>query len=420
MDRISKIARPLGIAIAVAGIAMVAVSAYYLYAYMRSGSDADEFNVDAAAPDQQLALLGQGLPMPTARDGERQEVVEQHEPSSEGGAVRSVKQSDVGTSEDVQTVLSDEERFVGTETVLISSVFPGAVFSGREDAYVSRDMESQISAGELARLSGDSTGDVSVESDALEVVEQADGSAPRVVVDVVGRSDAIYSGVAVDAAGSEGESFAASYSTSELVGTFGTIYPGGNMNPRYWSEPHWAGNLPFGGPTIPQDFVPVDASDATVAAKSGDRALRMRIPLIDLDATVAELEILDLGDSRAWSTPDKVVGHIPTTADPGELANGWYFGHLDNFLSNEGDIFRRLPEISALLKNEYVDIFITTSKAEYMYRVTATRQVHRDDLYLTESDNSQISLVTCWPFRVYDHRIVVSASLIAMKPLHEV
>jgi len=191
------------------------------------------------------------------------------------------------------------------------------------------------------------------------------------------------------------------------------------MNPRYWSEPHWAGNLPFGGPTIPEGFIPVDASDTSLLPDDAERGVRMRIPAIDLDGTVSELEILDLGDSRAWSTPDNVVGHIPTTANPGEAANGWYFGHLDNFISNEGDIFRRLPEISEMISNDPVDIFITTSDAEYMYRVTHTRQLHRDELSLTDTSNAQISLVTCWPFRVYDHRIVVSAVLIAVKPLQE-
>ena len=191
------------------------------------------------------------------------------------------------------------------------------------------------------------------------------------------------------------------------------------MNPRYWSEPHWAGNLPFGGPTIPDDFMPVDATAAEFASLSGEPGLRMRIPAINLDATVSELYIKDLGDSREWSTPDKVVGHIPTTAKPGESANGWYFGHLSNFLSNEGDIFRRLPEIAAMIKNDPVDIFITTSNAEYMYRVTQSELLHRDDLSLTETSDAQISLVTCWPFRVYDHRVLVSAVLVAVKPLPE-
>ena len=165
--------------------------------------------------------------------------------------------------------------------------------------------------------------------------------------------------------------------------------------------------------------MPVDSTAAEFASLSGEPGLKMRIPAIDLDATVSELEIIDLGDSREWSTPDKVVGHIPTTANPGESANGWYFGHLSNFLSNEGDIFRRLPEIAAMIKNDPVDIFITTSNAEYMYRVTQSQLLHRDDLSLTETSDAQISLVTCWPFRVYDHRVLVSAVLVAVKPLPE-
>ncbi len=198
---------------------------------------------------------------------------------------------------------------------------------------------------------------------------------------------------------------------------FADLYPGGLMNPRYWSDPQWAGNMPYGGPTIPDGFEPVDASDMSIARGNDERGLFMRIPAIELDANVDELEILDLGDSRAWSTPNRVVGHIPDTANPGEPRSGWYFGHLDNFISNEGDIFRRLPQISEMIKYDPVDIFVRTAEAEYLYRVTGTRQVHQDDLSITDANEAQIVLVTCWPFRVYDHRVVVYASLIAVKTL---
>ncbi len=367
MNRISNFAKPLGIAMAAIGIAMVAVSGYYLYAYMRSGSDAEHFNVDAAPPEDMLVLLGQGLPEPVS-----------DEPIS-------LSASAAQERSEVESEMSTERDEDSSVTVSIASILPDVVL---------------VSDAESA--------DVSVAEPKIVPAEMVVEEQP-----VVSRidSDAAYPDDAVPPP---------SVPTDVMIDTFAAIYPGGNMNPRYWSEPHWAGNLPFGGPTIPEGFVPVDASDMAYASKSGERALRMRIPSIDLDATVSELEIRDLGDSREWSTPDKVVGHIPTTAHPGELANGWYFGHLDDFLSNEGDIFRRLPEISAMIKDDPVDIFLTTSDAEYMYRVTATRQMHRNELYLAKSDNSQVSLVTCWPFKVYDQRIVVSAVLIAVKPLAEV
>ena len=365
----------MGFVMAFTGVAMVAISGYYLLAYMRSGSDAEAFNVDAAAPEEQLALLGQSIPKPQSRNAVAQGLIEV-EPATD------VSENVVESSDASQRTTEIDSA----ETVSITSVMPGGVFGAPE------------------RRTGPATS---------KAVGGFDGSAgPGQIPSLMLTADI------GDTSRSDVEA-APVVPTAVLLDTFASIYPGGSMNPRYWSEPHWAGNLPFGGPTIPEGFLPVDASDITQLPEAPERGLRMRIPAIDLDATVSELEIRDLGDSRAWSTPDKVVGHIPTTAKPGEAANGWYFGHLDNFISNEGDIFRRLPEIAKMIDNDPVDIFITTSNAEYMYRVTRSRQLHRDELHLAETNNSQISLVTCWPFRVYDHRIVVSAVLIAVKPLQE-
>lgn len=378
MRRVSKLARPLGILMAAIGISMVALSGYYLYAYMRSGSDAESFNVDAAEPEQMLAFLGQSLPEPKVREPVRLS-------STPNLVLQDKAVPDDGIVDAQIGALIETESVPSNETVSISSVLPGVA--------VIEDDDLQTAA--VAKQS------VGVESEIIRE-EPAAATAP----------DDVITSAAMD------ESIAPPSASAEvMLATFSAIYPGGNMNPRYWSDPQWAGNLPFGGPTIPDGFEPVDPSDLVLAADSSERALRMRIPSIGLDATVSELELRDLGDSRAWSTPDKVVGHIPTTARPGELANGWYFGHLDDFLSNEGAIFRRLPEISEMIRNEPVDIFLATDEAEYIYRVTGTKQVHRDDLFLAESDNAQISLVTCWPFRVYDQRIVVSAVLIAMKPV---
>lgn len=365
----------MGFVVAVVGVAIVAVSGYYLYAYMRSGSDAELFNVDAVAPEDRLVLLGQSIAKPQSRNAAM-------EGSTEFDPFASVSVKTVESSNALQRPM----QFDGAETVSIASVLPVGAFTPQERRTASATSNS---FGEFDGTVG--PGQVPSLMSAAEIGANS---------------------------GSDVES-APVVPATVLLETFASIYPGGSMNPRYWSVPHWAGNLPFGGPTIPEGFMPVDASDGSLLHGDAGRGLRMRIPAIDLDGTVSELEILDLGDSRAWSTPDNVVGHIPTTANPGESANGWYFGHLDNFISNEGDIFRRLPEISEMISNDPVDIFITTSDAEYMYRVTHTRQLHRDDLHLTETNDAQISLVTCWPFRVYDHRIVVSAVLIAVKPLQE-
>ncbi len=375
MTRISRFARPLGIALAGIGLVLVGVSAFYLIEYARSGSDAEEFNVQAAPPEDYLALLGQGIPRRTVSD-------------DTSNATSDDVESDASVA--YETTIGEPVRLTSeidrSETVSIASVLPRF---GRSD-----DAEPSVASAERSLAS-------------VSLVPGPGDSFERVSV--------------AEERGSNGvvETSYPAVSSTVMVETFAAIYPGGNMNPRYWSDPHWAGNMPFGGPTIPDGFVPVDASAMDFANVDGERGVRMEIPAIELDAIVSELELRDLGDYRAWSTPDRVVGHIPTTANPGEPARGWYFGHLSNFISNEGDIFRRLPEIAGMIDNDPVDIFLTTADAEYMYRVTETQQVHRDDLHLNDSTNSTITLVTCWPFRVYDHRVLVTAVLIAVKPLQD-
>ena len=201
------------------------------------------------------------------------------------------------------------------------------------------------------------------------------------------------------------------------VARFAGLYPGSLLNPKYWAEPEWAGSDPFGGPTIPDDFIPVLSTDLFRNFDPVSVAIAMRIPAINVDSTVVELDILDLGDQRQYQTPDNTIGHIPETATPGQQGSGWFFAHLESFVAGEGNIFRRLPEITELIKRDPVDVYITTAEIEFIYRVTGTSQVHGDDLRLSSASDARITLVTCWPSRVYDQRVLVDATLIAYRPL---
>lgn len=201
------------------------------------------------------------------------------------------------------------------------------------------------------------------------------------------------------------------------VAQFASLYPGDQLNPKYWSEPEWAGSDPFGGPTIPDDFVAVLSTDLFRDFDPTADATRIRIPAINVDSTVTELEIVDLGSQQAYQTPDNTVGHIPETSAPGQQGSGWFFAHLESFVAREGNIFRHLPEITEMIKQDPVDVYLETPDAEFIYRVTGTSQVHQDDLHLTSAEDAQITLVTCWPPRVYDQRVLVDATLIAYRPL---
>lgn len=145
---------------------------------------------------------------------------------------------------------------------------------------------------------------------------------------------------------------------------------------------------------------------------------KLFIPIIDLSADIKSLNITALNSSLSWETPNKVVGHIPITSTPGELNQGWYFGHYETLLTNEGNIFNDLPKTVDLLKNNNpVFVMINAGDYQFLYQTYKTEVVHQDSLKLTDSKIAEITLVTCVPKYKYDHRLLVTASLIGIRPL---
>ena len=172
-------------------------------------------------------------------------------------------------------------------------------------------------------------------------------------------------------------------------------------------------------------LTPVDPVEALVASHSqpGDpgsydtsAATSMHIPAIGLTSGVRDLQLVFNGQSSAWETPDKIVGHIPTTAKPGASGQGWYFGHLDSPVRGEGNVFRYLPKIPELTKNGPVYIFLETESHSYAYQVYKTKVVHHTQLAVSDSGQQDITLVTCVPRFYYDHRLLVTAALVGVKP----
>ncbi|MBI4305020.1 MAG: sortase [Chloroflexi bacterium] len=201
--------------------------------------------------------------------------------------------------------------------------------------------------------------------------------------------------------------------TKQPAFDFSAVYPASVINPKYWGDPLWAGSDPYGGPGLPEGFEFVSSFDAARRIGTMPTTTRVSIPAISVDSEVRELQILDLGDSRAYETPAYVVGHIPGTANPGENGNGWFFGHLESPGRNEGNVFYRLPEIPKLLKQDPVDVIIESERGAFLYRVVSTRVLHQDHMALFEAPRGTITLVACVPSRVYDHRLLVTAELIA-------
>ncbi|MCH2304571.1 MAG: sortase [SAR202 cluster bacterium] len=148
----------------------------------------------------------------------------------------------------------------------------------------------------------------------------------------------------------------------------------------------------------------------------GSNANYITIPIINLNSKVEELELVELDNSMQYNTPKNVVGHIPDTSKPGEIGNSWYFGHLQSPLRDEGDVFRNLPLIPDKMRDGFpVYVVLNTDVAEFAYKVISTKVMHQDELDLYSSEYSTITLVTCVPKLIYDHRLVVTARLVGVR-----
>ena len=195
-------------------------------------------------------------------------------------------------------------------------------------------------------------------------------------------------------------------------------FPTTQIHPKYWHQPMWAGADVYTAldSSATKGFIPASELES-MSKGSNAPALRLAIPAIGVYSDVSELALLDLGDRRRYETPNQVVGHIPGTANPGELGNGWFFGHLESPVAGEGNVFKRLPDIARLLTNgDPVYVNVDSDSGVYLYQVVESRVVHHSELRLYDSTDSTITLVTCANRPMYDYRQVVTANLVGFRP----
>ena len=195
------------------------------------------------------------------------------------------------------------------------------------------------------------------------------------------------------------------------------LYPGENLPFIAWDDP-WTAQPSSGiEDDLLEGFHLLDESQIAAVGEMPS-ATSIGIPAIGLEAPIQELGIIDLGDARQYETPNRVVGHIPETANAGELGNVWLFGHLQSPLRGEGSVFRNLPLIpDKLRKGERVYVVLDGPAGSYLYETKSTSVVHQDELSLYPSDGATVTLVTCVPTFVYDHRLLVTGELVGFKPL---
>ncbi len=127
-----------------------------------------------------------------------------------------------------------------------------------------------------------------------------------------------------------------------------------------------------------------------------EHAQRIVIPVLSVDAPVVA------GDD--WESLKKGAGHHIGSANPGERGNAVISAHNDIY----GEIFRDLQQL-----NIGDEVVVHTQSQQYRYVVQQTRIVLPTEVsVMAPTSTPVLTLISCYPYRVNTHRIVVSAALV--------
>jgi sortase A len=169
------------------------------------------------------------------------------------------------------------------------------------------------------------------------------------------------------------------------------VLPGGH------TPPDASGNTRPNEAEIPEHLRPIYQSLASlpVPTPGPQQAIRIQIPAIGVDAPVVQ------GDG--WEQLKKGVGqHIPS-ANPGENGNVVLSGHNDVY----GEIFRHLDRLQP-----GDQVILYTQQRAYTYIVERTLIVEPTAVEVMASTGAPtLTLISCYPYLVDTHRIVVFARL---------
>ncbi len=142
-------------------------------------------------------------------------------------------------------------------------------------------------------------------------------------------------------------------------------------------------------------FVQQISAPVAIPTPSPEHPIRIRIPAIGVDAPIV------LGDG--WEQLKKGVGWHIGSALPGQRGNVVLSGHNDIY----GEVFRDLDQ----LRPGDV-IYIHTQTRVYTYVVVASYIVQPTEVqWMAPTSDPVVTLISCYPYRVNTHRIIVRGRL---------
>ena len=149
--------------------------------------------------------------------------------------------------------------------------------------------------------------------------------------------------------------------------------------------------------------------------KEAKPPIKMTIASVGIDTPIVPigwqmLPAKDGQDSSQWKVAEYAAGHHEGTANPGQVGNVVISGHDDW----KGEVFKNLHNVK---RGDEIHVF--SDEREFLYIVQdsvivledgATDQQKRDNArYMDPTPDQRLTLITCFPYGVDDHRLIVIA-----------
>lgn len=170
------------------------------------------------------------------------------------------------------------------------------------------------------------------------------------------------------------------------------LLPGGHQPPVDGRppEPGEAGGIPAHLLPVVNAYVP-----PPIPTPGPEQARRLEIPALSGDYPIVQ------GDD--WEQLKKGIGQYVSSGQPGRPGNMVLSGHNDIY----GEPFRYLDRLAV-----GDEIIVSTERQAYTYVVSEVRVVEPTDVWVMgPTEHAQVTLISCYPYRVNTRRIVVFAQL---------
>jgi sortase A len=159
----------------------------------------------------------------------------------------------------------------------------------------------------------------------------------------------------------------------------------------------------------PETFLNITAQlkPTPVATSPATIPVRIVIPKINVNSRI--VEIVPRSDG-SWGTAAYAVAYHTGTGKLGESDNMVLSGH-NNY---QGEVFRRLSELKV---GDTIKVYSTEREYQYVVKETAiilwtgasAEERRRHIQYLLPTTEPTLTLVSCWPYWVYTHRVYIVA-----------